>query len=452
MEPEEIIIEEEDQEEIYQAEERRERAQSLVVFAILIFVLLAMVALILDGAMDYYMRRVAQNAADAGALAGARVFCEDTESLANRTKALETAEDYIEYNNALPRPGYPNITAGGKVQAATTITFDTFLARLLGRETLTTNAYAEAGCFAPCLGEGVLPVVWICKPEAEGGPPGRPACEDLPIDQETINKYISTPETTNGCVPQYAVKGNKIIGYSCPELTLVMDNLDIDYLQCQSQGGAIDCDFDGDGDDDYVSSDNRGWADLDGNVSASYSCPPTSEGASELTDWILNGYSCPFEIHTWVGDQSGAASNIYKTVEERRVKNPIVVLPVFDDSCPGDPESTCPTKWHDGTGKHPPDDLTHVFTSAPNYYHIIRFAAFYITCIQENQHNDPCPGAMAFYHQNETYFKGGGFDDPITGNKYQAIEGYFLKGYIPGLQGACGDDISTGVFTTYLDK
>jgi hypothetical protein len=72
--------------------------------------------------------------------------------------------------------------------------------------------------------------------------------------------------------------------------------------------------------------------------------------------------------------------------------------------------------------------------------------------VQQNQHNDPCPGAMAFYHANEDYFKGGGFDDPISGNKFEAIEGYFLKGYIPGLQGNCGDDVSTGVFTIYLDK
>jgi hypothetical protein len=228
-----------------------------------------------------------------------------------------------------------------------------------------------------------------------------------------------------------------------------MDNIDVDTLQCKP-GGILDCDFDDDGMDDYVSASNRGWSDLDGNVDAFYSCAPNSEGEVELRDWIINGYDCPMEIHTWVGDQSGNAAELYATVEDRRLKNPIVLLPVFDATCPENPDGgTVPgCVWHDPP-PHPPGDLVHEYNAAgTNYYHIDHFSAFYITCVQKK--NGDCPGATQFYSDNEIFFKGGG--DDITGNKYMAIEGYFLKGYIPGTKGNCGTNIDTGVFTIYLDK
>jgi hypothetical protein len=298
----------------------------------------------------------------------------------------------------------------------------------------------------------VLPVVWTCKPEEAGA---TKPCDELPIDWDTLVAYRDHPGDTTGCVE---VKENgdtgKFVGYVCPELTIVMDNIDIDALQCQSAGGYLDCDFNGDGRDDYVSADNRGWADLDGNVSAPYSCNPTSEGAAELTYWITNGYECPFAIHTWVGDQPGNNINLYHTVEERRKTNPIVVLPVFNDSCPTDPTGgaggTC--TWH--TDTEPPDTV-HVFTSTPNYYHVYKFSALYITCVQTKRGD--CPGATKFYNDNKACFKGNGKKecdeaaDIITGNDYNAVEGYFLTGYVPGMKGDCGDDIDTGVFTVHLD-
>src|SRR3990172_12227252 len=371
-----------------------EKGQSLIFVALLLVAFMAILALVLDGGFAYFKRRNAQNAADAGALAGARVFCEDPD--ANYDAAIQTASDYVAANEASLLPGYPDIT-GNKVTVGTTITHDTYLGRIIGQDQMVVNAVAQAGCYQPCLAEGVLPVVWICKPEDVGSPPGTKSCEDLPIVQDTLDKYLNQPATTPGCVPETGVKGKKVIGYRCPELTLVMDNLDIDFMQCISQGGTINCDFNGDLKDDYISASNRGWADLDGNDgNPSYSCDPTSEGSTELKDWILNGFSCPFINHTWVGDQSGNAGAIYKTVEERRQTNPIVLLPVFDDSCPQDPTGGAGgCNWHNPP--HPPGDEVHEFTSSTgntNYYHIIRFAAFYITCVQENQHNDPCPGAM----------------------------------------------------------
>src|SRR3990172_7333160 len=51
------------------------QGQSLVIVTLLLFALMGMLALALDGGNGFFQRRRAQNAADAGALAGARELC-----------------------------------------------------------------------------------------------------------------------------------------------------------------------------------------------------------------------------------------------------------------------------------------------------------------------------------------------------------------------------------------
>ena len=53
-----------------------EKGQSLVMVALLFMAFAAILALVLDGGNAYAARRQAQNAADAGALAGATYMCE----------------------------------------------------------------------------------------------------------------------------------------------------------------------------------------------------------------------------------------------------------------------------------------------------------------------------------------------------------------------------------------
>ena len=54
---------------------RLEKGQSLIVVTLLLFAFFAILALVLDGGYTYWMRRNAQNAADAGALTGADTLC-----------------------------------------------------------------------------------------------------------------------------------------------------------------------------------------------------------------------------------------------------------------------------------------------------------------------------------------------------------------------------------------
>jgi len=53
----------------------KEPGQGVVLIALMMIALLAILALTLDGGLTYVQRHRAQNAADSGALAGARAMC-----------------------------------------------------------------------------------------------------------------------------------------------------------------------------------------------------------------------------------------------------------------------------------------------------------------------------------------------------------------------------------------
>src|SRR5215212_7859894 len=91
---------------------RCERGQTLVIFVGFIGVALAFVALVVDGGEYFFKSREAQNAADAGALAGAQKLCpKDTE--ANRATcedhAQATAVEYAQAEDNMPG-GTPTVT------------------------------------------------------------------------------------------------------------------------------------------------------------------------------------------------------------------------------------------------------------------------------------------------------------------------------------------------------
>ena len=414
-----------------------QKGQSLVIVALFLVALIAILALTFDGGNAYLKRREAQNSADAGALAGARVYCEDPE--ANYGNAINTAIDYVNKNNASILPGYPTIY-DDQVTVATTITFDTFFGNILGRPQITANAIAQAGCYSPCFGEGVLPIVWTCSTD-DNPSPGLVNCDDLPITQAQLNLY-EQPNPPAPCVPE-PISG----GYICPQLTIIKDTIDVDDLiVCADPGvdpipdGEADCDLDNDGKNDWISAENRGWSDLDGNED--FSCELDESGAEggpvELPNWIEHGYKCGLFPDTWVGDAPGDPKPNYDAVRDFAVDE-FNILPVFSvvpAPCEGDP-------WvsSNGCSYHEYDEI-HRFTSSAGqtkYYHIERFSVFYVTCVHYK--NGDCPAASKF--SNET--------DEINKNSYRAIEGYFINDYQPGLFGKCEYNKNGGL-TVYLDK
>lgn len=407
---------------------KSEKGQSLIFVALLLFVFMALLALVLDGGMAYFHRRNAQNAADAGALAGARVYCE-TKSVA---AGIQAATDYVHENDAeLVEP--PTI-AGNTVTVKTQITFNTTFGNLLGRPDITAVALARAGCYSPTLGRGVLPTVWACRPPVEGWPNDSTSCQQERITWEQLQIYLNNPSSSPNC-------RNYGSGWVCQEMYIVMDSLsydeDFNCIEDDPVNGYLICDLDGDGESDWVASGGRSWVDLDGRSSEDNCYPTSTEGASELSNWITNGYPCDLRTHTWVPEQTGLSSSIFQNVEDRRQTNPLVVLPVFDDFCDdGLPNIACPSKWH--------SDVDNTHEHQPTYFHIEGFSAFYITCVRDKS-NKVCPGIQRAMDLNTQLNNG-------QKQSIRSIEGYFLTGYVPGLEGRDDYDFDTGVFTIYLDQ
>ena len=127
-----------------------------MVFALLLPVLFAMLALIIDAGYEYGQRRQAQNAADAAALAaalgvGANGNCSAGNSAANgqgtalaqRNGAATPTLAYTAVSSLTP-PGATQPLPVCQVAASATVTNAPFLSGVLGRSSLTASAAATA--------------------------------------------------------------------------------------------------------------------------------------------------------------------------------------------------------------------------------------------------------------------------------------------------------------------
>ncbi len=372
---------------IDQSSSRRapQSGQTLVLVALLMIVFIGMLAVILDGGYAYMQKRNAQTAADAGAMAGARELCIS----GNLTLATQVAADYaITRNRALAAD--INII-GGEVTVTTRIPFSTFFGGLLGRPTITSSAIAAANCFAPGNGEGVLPVAWHCPPD------------DIKTDSDG-DKYCDFQIYDGvGAVEK-------------SELYIIMNSRKVgeeDDPFCMPEG-PVDCDLDGDGDDEMLVGGNRSWLDLSGG----------GGGASELVDWIQNGFPDGIEMHTWFAGQSGVANNIFLSVPTGIQ----VVLPVFDAISVGLPVVP---QLHGG------DTIVASSGTWTNYFHVISFSIFVPTCVHAKG-GDHC----ALYDDYRA--------EGSLGPNDKTIEGYFVNGSVGGLGGV--GELDAGAFTLYLTR
>lgn len=372
----------------------RENGQSLVLVTLLLFVFMGMLALVLDGGTMFFNRRRAQNAADAGAMAGAREYC----ITGSVDAAVNRATQYVGLNQA-SLLGVPTVS-NGVVHVETQITQPSFFAQVLNpANTDNVNAVAEAGCFCPGSGTGVLPVAWSCRPPI-GGDPNPQDCGILYGPGQT---YIIMDTVKTGGGP--GDMGTDLYCQNPPNSGL--------------PAGTLDCDTNNDGINDIITGGDRSWLDLSGG----------GGGASELTNWILHGFPGTLKIHSWVGGQKGAATSIFGAVETR--VGDTVVVPVFNDYCDksGDPRVVCPAKVH-------PEDIYILGGGSGAFnYHVISFSLFHITCVRKVP-GDKCPA-----------FTASGMDKNIS-----SIEGYFVEGFDPGLGGRPGDCRNAGAWTLYLTR
>lgn len=138
----------------------KEEGQVLVQVTIAIIVLLAFVSLAVDASMVYSERRNMQNAADAGALAGAYQMCFVDPT---RASAEAVAVDYATERNQAETAlvdFYPedDTAIGGLITVTAQITTPTYFARFVGFPEIDVGATAVAACGKAASACGLSPI------------------------------------------------------------------------------------------------------------------------------------------------------------------------------------------------------------------------------------------------------------------------------------------------------
>ncbi len=426
----------------------KELGQTLVIVVIGFFVFVAMLALVLDGGNAYAAKRQAQNAADAGALAGATYMCKNHDQAGGVT----TAETYAVSNGAVDPPVVQASLSAGSVVVTATVTRDTFFAGLIGFPQVSPVAAARADCRPP-VGLGVLPVAWACRSTTVGGMnvPGEDCAQKL-VKDCNYNGYDLN--CTYILMDSVKVQDNKKGGRCDP---LITDPTDPRYcytqndLVCSVHGpsltppqgcdyvapNTVDCDLNNDCIDELMTGGGRSWLDLNGG----------GGGAAELINWIQNGFPDPIPPHKWIPSEEGVSTSIFHTAANYVVGKD-VILPVFNNICNGVPNIFRDPETTDSCTYGPFDDLS--ITSSATNFHIITFASFHVTCVQTGKNKAiaedgyPYDNPQKNCNGHEAAVGKGSID---TNDK--TIEGYFKDANLGGYGGP-GDWWDAGSFTVVL--
>ncbi len=262
---------------------RQETGAVLVQTALMLTVLLLFVGLAVDVGQLYAERRHMQNAADAGALAGARAICFGGDPVA-------AADNYARVRNGA---GWATveIIGGYKVRVTATRPTSTYFARLIGLNMVNVSAEAMAACGVAKSACGLWPIAF-----AE-------AVWDRSCGSEI-----------------YVWDDDKIE----PDCTL------------------YNCDLDGDGDNDIVAGGDRGWLDFSEASDPTYGegCSKSGCGADELKCLILSDYGAKITLPACIPGASGVKAAAWQAAKDRRGAH--VTIPLYDSlgctsahDCPG---------------------------------------------------------------------------------------------------------------------
>ncbi len=307
----------------------RERGQILVQVALMVVVLFAFVALALDVGHVYGGRRRMQNAADAGALAGAQEICfGGYETIAAAHTAAEAAaiEYAIDHNGAQTATvGFPDDYT---VVVTAAQTLDTFVAGVIGISTANVRAEAAARCAGAQSAGGLWPLAFKQSVYTD--------TERIPCDEEFI-VFASKDKDSGGldCAPECCI---------CDEDDVV-DGSECDWAtDCE---GKCDCALIG----PHMTTADRGWLlfpdpgdDRPDECKAHANC-----GANELACWLEEDHPGPIQIGDCIPGQPGVDASARKPIEER--VGDVVSIVLYDRECgeEGDPDplGDCPgTPYH----------------------------------------------------------------------------------------------------------
>jgi len=271
--------------------------QALIQVALAMMFLLLIVSVAVDVGHLYAERRRMQNAADAGALAGARELC----LLKGQQAAENAAQTYATTKNGADDAdvSFPADGKGWWVKVVANESADLFLGGVVGFPSADVNAEATAACGAVSRACGFMPVGW---PEGQWA-----------------KMYHS------GCGPDHW-----FIMIEGP-------------VSCGPLPGDVNCDLDGDGIDEMAvlgtAYNVQGYLNLpvpDPNLYPS-PCDNCTGGAKYLTCLVGNGYAGVIPLPSCVHTKTGVTTSVMMEIGNRVGDS--LGFPLFDRLCgqPGDP-------------------------------------------------------------------------------------------------------------------
>ncbi len=283
---------------------RSHKGQVLVVVALALVALVGITALAVDGGSLYAERRKMQNAADAGALAGARVMC--FEQGATNTQITSEARQYAVTLNGADQASVSIDKTELTVSVAVTKTANTFFAGAIGIRTAVIVADATAKCNQAVTSGNIWPLA--IKNDAYNA---------VPCD-EAFYAFVSKKDD---------------------EEDPTIDCEECDCTELLPPHGTV-----------YpLGSGDRGWLRLfDPPDPYPDPCGNHNCGANEMRCWLENGHPGPVSVGDCLSGKPGVVSSAESTVngEAGNIYN----LVLFDRLCTsGDPETlgTCPgTPYH----------------------------------------------------------------------------------------------------------
>lgn len=402
-----------------------EAGQVIPLVILMAFAIIGMMALLIDGGVIMSNKRVAQAAADAGAMAGASEICYSTGA-----DPLEVARNYALTNGASSVDAqYVN----GLVSVTVTVDSESFFSKIFNEDSLSTTAEASAGCFPP-QGNALMPIAWSCRPPVGGGvfDEGM-GCKIMGLDWNDLLRPLVEHEVSQISIPgndgYFALDGDGNIvstttGEPPAQIYIIMDEISTNEdTLCKEDldpgdplySTAITCDLDGDGKMDIEGAGNRGWLDLSGG----------GGGAAEIREWIRDGFDSIISPHTWLSGQPGQQNKNFQAMRDYRVGD-VVLIPVFNAICDDNhplSNPACMAAAHaDPFPPEPASGDTAVSDKKP-MFHIITFTPFYISCAHV-KHSEYCPGFELAQAMNPDPKHPG---KSTIGDNVPAIEGFFLE-------------------------
>jgi len=264
--------------------DRQSKGQVLVWVAVLLLAALLCIGLAVDGGIGLAVRQEMQNAADAGALAGARELCQG-----NRAQAEAVATQYTLQNGAQEPVKVELCDSQGEAVGAANASLvrvqasslaETTLLRLFSVESYPVRATASAGCTVSSSACGLWPIAF---PKAV---------------------WDST-----ACGTSLYVWDDDKVSYDCEE------------WQCQVVGEH--------GGSRVIGPGNRGWLDMRNAFDPGYpgTCPKGG-GASLIKALIEDDCAGRISLPACIPGETGVKASVDKHVDARAGDH--VVIPLFD--------------------------------------------------------------------------------------------------------------------------